>query len=770
LAKVGTTISAPIPATAITFNKNNTTYTRLGAIQQSGTIKLLDLLPLDESALVNLAFSEFIEAMDAVGKTLTSAQRDSALVKITGILSAIFLVANAIQDNVDLYNYTEEPYAYALTVSKAGTGNGVVTSNPSGIDGFGTASFATGISVALTASSQAGSTFAGWSGAATGTGTATIAMDSNKEVIASFNLLPPPDPTYSFSTTPTFINEGSSGTFTVQTSNVANGTTLYWTIPTNANDFTDTYGTFIVNANTGSFNVNPIADADTEGNELFTVAVRLTSTIGNIVATSAPVRIGDRSTAPEAATFALVRSAASVFEGNSFTVTFTTNRTGSFPYTITGVSTADIGSVALSGVLTNGQVVTFTTTDDGLVGAKTFAISLDNGQASTFVTINDNFLAAGTTISEGCVPGTTTYRVVKANGTGGTFNVDTINSLQCGYVALPIVPVTIVAAGNRVTVVNYNALTESVNELFGDTHNVAGPAVGLQAQSDLRWGWGGENVAAIAKGNKISALHTNELVNRINASTLRTNSTDQELVIITPGDKITAEFFNTAATLLNSARTVRNEVDPGLTTISNIETFVYSTQWNHQLENVVQLNFGGYNSARHFFNAGGDIRIAYSITNGSGNGYSDWRGIFQAMGTLKFNVENCLSLITGSNSGITQDKGFSELTNIEDLLYTSPLGGGSSYGGYGGYGSYGGYGGYGSYASSRLKLYGNINDGNLSFRTLLDHSGTGSDVTGTISMSIIMSHPSTVTENTVTLEIPSPTAIQSTFWHQIDPT
>jgi hypothetical protein len=323
---------------------------------------------------------------------------------------------------------------------------------------------------------------------------------------------------------------------------------------------------------------------------------------------------------------------------------------------------------------------------------------------------------------------------------------------------------------NKITAEEYNGLTESVNELFGDTHSASGPVTDLQAQSDLRWGWGGENVDAIAKGNKISALHTNELVNRINASTLRTNSTDQELVIITPGDKITAEFFNTAATLLNSARTVRNEVDPGLTTISNIETFVYSTPWNHQLENVVQLDFGGYNSARHFFNAGGDIRIAYSITGGSDNGYNDWRGIFQAMGTLKFNVENCASLITGSNSGITQDKGFSELAETEDLLYTSPLGGGSSYGGYGGYGGYGSYGSYGSYASSRLKLYGNIDNGNLSFRTLLDHSGTGSNVTGTISMSIIMSHPSTVTENTVTLEIPSPTAIQSTFWHQVNPT
>ena len=95
----------------------------------------------------------------------------------------------------------------------------------------------------------------------------------------------------------------------------------------------------------------------------------------------------------------------------------------------------------------------------------------------------------------------------------------------------------------KITATEYNALTDSVNELFGDTHSAAGPAADSQTQSELRWGWGGENVELITKGKKISASHTNELVNRINASTLRTNSTDQELVIVSPGDKITADFF-----------------------------------------------------------------------------------------------------------------------------------------------------------------------------------------------------------------------------------
>jgi hypothetical protein len=50
-------------------------------------------------------------------------------------------------------------------------------------------------------------------------------------------------------------------------------------------------------------------------------------------------------------------------------------------------------------------------------------------------------------------------------------------------------------------------------------------------------------------------------------------------------------------------------------------------------------------------------------------------------------------------------------------------------------------------------------------RTLLDHLGLGCVVNGTIQMSITMSHPNTVTENGLTLELPSPTVTQIVPWY-----
>jgi endoglucanase len=77
----------------------------------------------------------------------------------------------------------------ALTVAKTGTGGGTITSAPSGINCGATcsASYATGTSVTLSAAAASGSTFAGWSGACTGTATCTVSMTSARSVTATFN-------------------------------------------------------------------------------------------------------------------------------------------------------------------------------------------------------------------------------------------------------------------------------------------------------------------------------------------------------------------------------------------------------------------------------------------------------------------------------------------------------------------------------------------------------------------------------------------------------
>lgn len=85
---------------------------------------------------------------------------------------------------------------FALSYRKTGTGSGTVTFSPPGTLASCTAnctsSFASGTVVTVTASAEAGSAFAGWSGirGCTGTGPCSVTMSRAMSLKASFRKLP----------------------------------------------------------------------------------------------------------------------------------------------------------------------------------------------------------------------------------------------------------------------------------------------------------------------------------------------------------------------------------------------------------------------------------------------------------------------------------------------------------------------------------------------------------------------------------------------------
>ncbi|HEV2726660.1 MAG TPA: hypothetical protein VGV34_00105, partial [Solirubrobacterales bacterium] len=85
------------------------------------------------------------------------------------------------------------PITHQLSVAKAGTGSGTVTSAPAGIDCGSScaAAFEEGESITLTATPAQGSEFTGWSGGlCTGTGTCTVTLGAATAVVADFATKP----------------------------------------------------------------------------------------------------------------------------------------------------------------------------------------------------------------------------------------------------------------------------------------------------------------------------------------------------------------------------------------------------------------------------------------------------------------------------------------------------------------------------------------------------------------------------------------------------
>lgn len=106
-------------------------------------------------------------------------------------------------------------------------------------------------------------------------------------------------PTASLSPSANPISEGSTMTFTVTTTNFSSGT-LYWTLENVSNwessDQSATSGSFTITSSAGSFNFTITADGYTEGTEQFLARVRVNSTSGTIIGTSATISISDTST------------------------------------------------------------------------------------------------------------------------------------------------------------------------------------------------------------------------------------------------------------------------------------------------------------------------------------------------------------------------------------------------------------------------------------------------------------------------------------------
>jgi uncharacterized protein (DUF2141 family) len=151
---------------------------------------------------------------------------------------------NAAESVTATFNSVPPP-SYTLGVSRAGSGSGTVTSSPTGISCGSTCSHAytSGTKVTLTASPASGSTFAGWSGACSGTGSCTVTMTAAESVTATFNSVPPPSYTLGVSragsgsgtvtSSPTGISCGStcshaytSGTKVTLTASRASGSTF----------------------------------------------------------------------------------------------------------------------------------------------------------------------------------------------------------------------------------------------------------------------------------------------------------------------------------------------------------------------------------------------------------------------------------------------------------------------------------------------------------------------------------------------------------------
>ena len=262
--------------------------------------------------------------------------------------------------------------------------------------------------------------------------------------------------TPAFTVTPASINEGSSGSFTVN--NLGAAGTYYWTILNGTTvdaDFSSVSGSFntaTLNGN-GSFNITTIADSTTEGDQTFQVQIRTGSTSGTILVTSGSVTVNDTSLTP-----AFTVTPASINEGSSGS--FTVNNlgaAGTYYYTILNGTTVNADFDAVSGSFNtatlngNGTFTITTIADNTTEGDQTFQVQIRTGSTSgtviltsSSVTVNDTSLTPAFTVTPASIN----------EGSSGSFTVNNLGAAGTYYWTI-----------NNITTANadFNAVSGSFN-------------------------------------------------------------------------------------------------------------------------------------------------------------------------------------------------------------------------------------------------------------------------------------------------------------------
>ena len=283
----------------------------------------------------------------------------------------------------------------------------------------------------------------------TGSTTGAIVGTSNTIFVTNLG-----EPSYTISASTSTVNEGGSVNFTLNTINVGDGTTLYYSTggSMEAADFSN-------NSLTGSFNIvgtgattgiatvtRTIAnDILTEGDETFTFVVRTDSISGPVVATSPTITVAD-----VVPTYSAIPSTTSVNEGSTVTFTVTTAGVpnGTVLYwtalQVSGtISASDFSDAALSGSFTvnsNTGTITRTIASDRSTESVTEIFQLQIRTTSTTGTIvatSDSVTINDTSKDVGSASNGLTFGPVQVNRDNGNAALASDWYTICGLENIP---------------------------------------------------------------------------------------------------------------------------------------------------------------------------------------------------------------------------------------------------------------------------------------------------------------------------------------------
>jgi hypothetical protein len=221
-------------------------------------------------------------------------------------------------------------------------------------------------------------------------------------------------------------------------------------------------------------------------------------------------------------------------------------------------------------------------------------------------------------------------------------------------------------AGDTILDDEYNTFVNSAVSPYGYNH-FAGTGAG-------EYGMGQTPIATVSAGGTIQASEWNSLFTALDNIANHTNDTITSRAAVSAGDTIAIKAA-VAADLATLAASVAGGCvnATALTTSSALQTVTTASEgWDTSATQEVSVTFADADTMRHFFNAGGKVRVTVGTTQASTNPKDQ---AFIDLGTALGNIDIAAQSTarSGSGEGLTTNglaNGFHDLTTSYTTLIT----------------------------------------------------------------------------------------------------
>lgn len=219
------------------------------------------------------------------------------------------------------------------------------------------------------------------------------------------------------------------------------------------------------------------------------------------------------------------------------------------------------------------------------------------------------------------------------------------------------------AVGEIITAARYNAMQAKVSTVLGNGSGQFGYGQNLKSSS-------------ISPTNTVNAAHMSVLKDdMVNVFVHQTGSLPSLTSIVTTDD-ITDIVYEEYETLSNTIYNNKNNIFEN--TQASVESKIIntrSTEWGgssqpQTVSHEFTVTFSSVDHRRHFFNSGGEIRFAASLSGSSGQKFVSWNSMLSSIGTVKFDFDKT----TASSGTPTSIGNYNLTTNYQTIFIKSGSG------------------------------------------------------------------------------------------------